>query len=297
MVVAELAAAGSGDSLLAIRPREGSISLFVLTHSRFGRGHATPPTSSIHQSRSQAPFFRSRMRGGTKGANLSSLINDADPDPTNELNRFLWLDGTELHITDAGGTKSASLATLAERATPIHPATENGFHSLRQLRQRDRDGRCYREHLAARHELLRCPGLHGGACRSRDPGGRGQCGLTDGSRPRATGEFPTAAEWEQVLDSSCPTFPKLVGRDNDCYTDTPWALGGFGGWHLLDRYDDPWAHLERSRDHEHEHRRPVDSHQAYAPSSLVRPWWSITGLVAQPSACHFTLPFSFPTLS
>lgn len=44
--------------------------------------------------------------------NLSSLVDDADPDPTNELNSSLVLNGTNLEITDGGGTISTDLSPL-----------------------------------------------------------------------------------------------------------------------------------------------------------------------------------------
>ncbi|MFT4537526.1 MAG: hypothetical protein ACI9P5_004911, partial [Saprospiraceae bacterium] len=44
---------------------------------------------------------------------LPDDVNDADNDPMNELNNTLVLNGTSLEITDAGGTISADLSSLA----------------------------------------------------------------------------------------------------------------------------------------------------------------------------------------
>ncbi|MEQ8415601.1 MAG: tail fiber domain-containing protein, partial [Imperialibacter sp.] len=48
------------------------------------------------------------ISGGT-AADLSSLVNDADPDPNNELNTTFAFSGNNLQLTDAGGTLSADL--------------------------------------------------------------------------------------------------------------------------------------------------------------------------------------------
>ena len=45
-----------------------------------------------------------------------SIEGDADADPTNELNTEAWLNGTNLNITDSGGTVSVDLASLDESA-------------------------------------------------------------------------------------------------------------------------------------------------------------------------------------
>lgn len=45
-------------------------------------------------------------------ASLQDGVEDADADPTNELNSSLSLNGTLLELTDAGGTLSADLAAL-----------------------------------------------------------------------------------------------------------------------------------------------------------------------------------------
>ncbi len=50
---------------------------------------------------------------GTKTVSLASL-SDADGDPTNELITSFALNGTDLEITDASGTKSVSLSSLAD---------------------------------------------------------------------------------------------------------------------------------------------------------------------------------------
>jgi hypothetical protein len=50
--------------------------------------------------------------GGTLWANLSSLINDADPDPSNELITGVLLTGTTLRVTDAGGPWDTDLSPL-----------------------------------------------------------------------------------------------------------------------------------------------------------------------------------------
>jgi len=53
--------------------------------------------------------------GGTLTANLTSLA-DADADPTNELNTGAILSGTTLQITDAGGTIPVDLVSLGDDA-------------------------------------------------------------------------------------------------------------------------------------------------------------------------------------
>ncbi|MDA8021317.1 MAG: hypothetical protein MPN21_28120 [Thermoanaerobaculia bacterium] len=52
--------------------------------------------------------------GGTLSADLSALGDDADADPTNELNTGAALVGTTLNITDAGGNVSADLSPLVD---------------------------------------------------------------------------------------------------------------------------------------------------------------------------------------
>ena len=47
-------------------------------------------------------------------ASVVGGINDADADPSNELNTSVNLVGTTLQVNDAGGTKSASLASLVD---------------------------------------------------------------------------------------------------------------------------------------------------------------------------------------
>ncbi|MDM9632848.1 hypothetical protein, partial [Robiginitalea aurantiaca] len=41
---------------------------------------------------------------------LSSLVDDADADPTNEYNTGIGFDGTNLTVTDAGGTQSVDIS-------------------------------------------------------------------------------------------------------------------------------------------------------------------------------------------
>lgn len=45
---------------------------------------------------------------------VNDMVDDADPDPTNELNTSFTLVGTTLNITDAGGTLSADLSSLTD---------------------------------------------------------------------------------------------------------------------------------------------------------------------------------------
>ncbi|MEM1206100.1 MAG: right-handed parallel beta-helix repeat-containing protein [Acidobacteriota bacterium] len=52
--------------------------------------------------------------GGTVAADLSSLGDDADADPTNELNTGFVLNGTAIEVTDAGGTSSVDLAGISD---------------------------------------------------------------------------------------------------------------------------------------------------------------------------------------
>ncbi len=51
--------------------------------------------------------------GGTKVVDLGDLVNDADSNPSNELITSTQLDGTDLKITDAGGTKTVDLSPIA----------------------------------------------------------------------------------------------------------------------------------------------------------------------------------------
>ena len=55
----------------------------------------------------------------------------------------------------------------------------------------------------------------------------GQCGLTDGS-VEGDWRLPTREEWSAILDSNCPTAPKILGNGSPtsgCYSDNPWASG------------------------------------------------------------------------
>ena len=54
--------------------------------------------------------------GGTITTDLSSLVNDADADPTNEYNTSVILNGTDLEISDAGGTITTDLSSLVNDA-------------------------------------------------------------------------------------------------------------------------------------------------------------------------------------
>jgi len=59
--------------------------------------------------------------GAPVAVNLSSLIDDADSDPANELNTGISLVGTNLTVTDAGGNQTIDLAPLKRDA-------ENGLY-------------------------------------------------------------------------------------------------------------------------------------------------------------------------
>lgn len=61
--------------------------------------------------------------GGTLSADLSSLVDDADADPTNEYNTAVALTGTDLEVTDGGGTLSTDLSSLIDDAD-ADPANE-----------------------------------------------------------------------------------------------------------------------------------------------------------------------------
>jgi len=56
--------------------------------------------------------------GGTLTADLSSLVDDADPDPANELNSTVALNVHTLEVSDAGGTLTADLSALVDDADP-----------------------------------------------------------------------------------------------------------------------------------------------------------------------------------
>ncbi|MCD4697997.1 MAG: hypothetical protein K8S16_17370, partial [Bacteroidales bacterium] len=61
--------------------------------------------------------------GGTIITDLTSLQEDADADPTNELNTSVNLNGTDLEVTDAGGTITTDLTSLQDDAD-ADPANE-----------------------------------------------------------------------------------------------------------------------------------------------------------------------------
>ncbi len=54
--------------------------------------------------------------GSAASVDLASLIDDADADPTNELNTSVALNGTDLEVTDAGGTITTDLSSLVDDA-------------------------------------------------------------------------------------------------------------------------------------------------------------------------------------
>ncbi|MDA8019744.1 MAG: hypothetical protein MPN21_20075 [Thermoanaerobaculia bacterium] len=62
--------------------------------------------------------------GGTLSADISALGDDADADPTNELNTGIAFSGTDLEITDAGGTLTTDLASLSVNDADADPTNE-----------------------------------------------------------------------------------------------------------------------------------------------------------------------------
>ncbi|HAB90019.1 MAG TPA: hypothetical protein DCF84_05735, partial [Bacteroidetes bacterium] len=54
--------------------------------------------------------------GSAASVDLASLIDDADADPTNELNTGIVINGTDLEVTDAGGTITTDLSSLVDDA-------------------------------------------------------------------------------------------------------------------------------------------------------------------------------------
>ena len=62
--------------------------------------------------------------GGTLSTDLAALGDDADADPANELNTGLTFDGTDLSLTDAGGTLTADLTTLNVNDADADPTNE-----------------------------------------------------------------------------------------------------------------------------------------------------------------------------
>ena len=62
--------------------------------------------------------------GGTLSADLSSLVDDADANPANELNTGLVLNGTDLEVTDAGGTLTADLSPILDDDPDADPTNE-----------------------------------------------------------------------------------------------------------------------------------------------------------------------------
>ena len=61
----------------------------------------------------RAPDWKKLRIGGTLSADLSSLVNDADADATNELNTGVTLNGTNLEVTDSGGQWHPAVAEIA----------------------------------------------------------------------------------------------------------------------------------------------------------------------------------------
>ena len=62
--------------------------------------------------------------GGTLSADLTSLGDDADADPANELNTGLSFDGVEVSVTDPDGTLTADLSTLSVADADANPVGE-----------------------------------------------------------------------------------------------------------------------------------------------------------------------------
>ncbi|MEM9557114.1 MAG: right-handed parallel beta-helix repeat-containing protein [Acidobacteriota bacterium] len=62
--------------------------------------------------------------GGTLQTDLSSLGDDADANPANELNTAIAFDGADLTVTDAGGTLTADLTTLPVTDADADPTGE-----------------------------------------------------------------------------------------------------------------------------------------------------------------------------
>ncbi|MDM9632847.1 hypothetical protein, partial [Robiginitalea aurantiaca] len=57
---------------------------------------------------------------------LSSLVDDADADPTNEYNTGIGFDGTNLTVTDAGGTQSVDISGVSTDDQDLTGATLTG---------------------------------------------------------------------------------------------------------------------------------------------------------------------------
>ncbi|MDM9632849.1 hypothetical protein, partial [Robiginitalea aurantiaca] len=51
--------------------------------------------------------------GNSATVDLASLVDDADADPTNEYNTGIGFDGTNLTVTDAGGTQSVDISGVS----------------------------------------------------------------------------------------------------------------------------------------------------------------------------------------
>ena len=60
--------------------------------------------------------------GNSETVDLSSLVDDADADPTNEYNTSMSIDGSNvLNLVDGGGTKSADLSSYPDNTdTDLH---------------------------------------------------------------------------------------------------------------------------------------------------------------------------------
>lgn len=67
--------------------------------------------------------------GGTLSVNLASLGDDADADPTNEYNTGGNLTGTTLNITDGGGTVSVNLSSLQDGVNDADADPTNEYNT------------------------------------------------------------------------------------------------------------------------------------------------------------------------
>ncbi|SFR31625.1 hypothetical protein SAMN04490243_0298, partial [Robiginitalea myxolifaciens] len=64
--------------------------------------------------------------GSSANVDLAGLVDDADADPTNELNTGISFDGTNLTVTDAGGNQSVDISSVSTDNQNLTGATLTG---------------------------------------------------------------------------------------------------------------------------------------------------------------------------
>jgi hypothetical protein len=97
----------------------------------------SPDTSDISRILSFNPADSKLTISGGNTIDLSSLVNDADADPTNELISSVSLQGSELVITEGGSEKrvdfSSNMVAFRAKKTTSTPAPINEYSALTQF--------------------------------------------------------------------------------------------------------------------------------------------------------------------